>query len=210
MGSSGNSKQGRVYYRCSGTLDQGQGKQCDSKMIRAAVIEKAVWKDIRRLLLEPEKLKKYIEKQLNKNKESSGPVDNELAEIEQKISDKQTARNSIISMISRGVISENEAESILGNLAQEMDSLVARREFLFNKKNNAQLLELEAISTQAIMKDFRDNLDEIDDVGKSWAIQILVRRIDVSTIIDELGKKSSKAVMQYEIDRCVELNISRE
>lgn len=207
-GSSGGSKSGRVYYRCSGTLDQGQGKKCDAKMVRAVAIEKAVWEDINNLLLNPEQFNGYVEKALNRNKEISGPVDNELAEIEQRISEKQTARATIISMIRRGVISDNEAESSLKDLAQETDSLVSRREFLFSKKDNVILLESEAISAQTMIKVFKDNLHTLDDNGKAKLIQILVRRIDITTLIDDLGKKSVRANMQYKINRSVELEIS--
>ena len=177
-------------------------------MVRAVAIENAVWEDIRNLLLNPEQFNEHVEKALGKNKEKSKPVDEELSEIEIKISEKQSARGRIISMISKGIIGDKEAEATLKDLALEADSLIVRREFLFSKKDESVLLESEAITAQAMIQVFRDNFHTLDDAGKSRLVQILVRRINASTVIDEEGNRSIKAVMQYKINRSVELSLS--
>jgi len=53
VGSSGHSKKERVYYRCQGTANQGAGKQCRAKLVRAVDIEEAVWGDLVAFIQDP-------------------------------------------------------------------------------------------------------------------------------------------------------------
>lgn len=210
IGSSGNSKKGRVYYRCTGTLDNGQGKICDLKMIRAVDIENAIWEDIKELIQQPEKFDQYIKKALEENKDNIEPLDQELAEIERNIEGKQGARGTVLSMLTRKIISEAEAEKSLKDLANEIDSLVSRREFLFEKKGLAQNIETETLNTQAILRILSENIDNLKEEDKARIIQGLVRRIEITNTLLDDNKRGCKAVMTYRFARCVELDIPRD
>lgn len=210
VGNSGESKSGRVYYRCTGTVDQGQGKRCDTKQLRATDIEKAVWEDIQEIVQHPESFRKYIEQAIRENKQADEPVSNELAEVENSIQAKQNARGKILSMVTRGIISDSEAEIELKNLAAEIKSLIDRKEFLFEKHNRIQSFEADVLTAQTVLDVLSQHMDTLTDEDKARIIKGMVRRIDVFTIIDENGKRGCKAIVEYRLGSGMELVISRD
>ena len=209
VGSSGDSKSGRVYYRCTGTVEYGQGKKCDTKQLRAADVENAVWEDIYELLSHPEELIEEMEKELGKNKESSEPLQIELAEVENFIIDKQAARGKVIGLMTRGKLTEQEAEEALEELANELGSLNSRKEFLFDKINNAQNFEGNVLNVRLVIDAVRDHLDELTEEEKSALVRAMVRRVEVKTVLNEAGKWDSIVTAQYYFFHGMELSISR-
>lgn len=199
VGNSGHSKNGRVYYRCTGTVDQGQGKRCTAKLIRAVDIENSVWEDIVEVFEHPEKFEKYINKHLEENKENEPQINEELAEVERTIQLKQKARGKILAMISKDIISESEAESELRNLAAEISALNERREFLFEKQNFAKEQETEILNAKIVIDTVKPYLNTLSDEDKARIIRGFVRRIEVFTITKENGKKGNMATAQYTI-----------
>ncbi|GEA17473.1 recombinase family protein [Moorella sp. E306M] len=196
VGSSGMSKEGRVYYRCTGAINTGAGRLCNAKMIRARDIEQAVWQDIEEFAKDPGKVREIMEAKIKENKQELDPVKDELAGLEKAILEKQAARGKVLSFCARGVISDQEAEEELKNLGREIETLVARRDFLFSKQQSAQQFETEALTAQVLMEDLAKRLQDVTDEQRGEIIQALVKRIDVYTI-EEDGKRRSKVVIQY-------------
>lgn len=208
VGSSGDSKSGRVYYRCTGTFDMGQGKTCNSKMVRATAIEAAAWQDVKEILMHPEQFTEIVEKVLAKNKQDAEPIQNELAEIEEAILSKQTARKNILSLLTRSKITESEADAELETLASEISSLTARKEFLFSRQESSKQMEIDIINTKMVFDLIKESLDEINEEDKAGLIRRMIRRIDVFTKLNEQGKRVSVSRYHYRFDRGVELNNS--
>jgi site-specific DNA recombinase len=198
VGSSGDSKSGRVYYRCSGTIDQGQGKRCDSKLIRATDVENAIWEDIKELFNHPEQFEQYIDMALEENKKSES-LDGELAEVENNIQSKHDARSRILSLVSRNIISDHEAESELKNLADDISALEERREFLFGKQNENKLTETEILNTKIIFDILQKHQDTLTDEEKAQIINGIVKRIEVFTVTDENGKRGNRVEVAYRV-----------
>lgn len=195
VGSSGQSKEGRVYYRCT-NHNTGDGKKCNAKMVRATEIENAVWNDIVMFIKHPGKLKTIMEKQIKKNAEDITPVKNELAEVEQALLDKQAARGRVVSLNVRGIISDAEAERELKNLASEIEALTARKDSLFKKTIIGQESEVKTLTAGMLLERFGSKIDSLADEEKAELIKGLVKRIDVYTdIID--GKKESRVNIKY-------------
>lgn len=210
VGSSGDSKSGRVYYRCTGTVDTGQGKKCDAKQIRATALEDAVWQDIHELLSHPEGFADLMQKSLEENKENIGPIQTELNEVENAILEKQAARGRILRLVAQDKITEQEAESILGDLSSELSALNSRKEFLFGKLNSVQENEQGFIEARMVFDIVRDHLDELHEEEKSALIKVFVRRINVETVTLENGKRDSIAHPEYNFLRGMELSNSGE
>ena len=210
VGSSGDSKSGRVYYRCTGTIDNGQGKICDTKQLRAYDVEKAVWDDVYELLSNPEELIKEMEEELGKNKESSEPVQSELDEVENLISEKQAARGMIARLMTKGKLTEQEAELALEDLANELGSLNARKEFLFEKIANAQSFEGNVINVRMVIDAVRDHLEELTEEEKSALVRAMVRRVEVKSVMTESGKWDSLVTSQYYFFRSMGLSNSKD
>lgn len=196
VGSSGMSKEGRVYYRCTGVINTGAGRQCNAKLIRAKDIEDAVWQDILEFAKEPGKIKEIMEAKIVQNKQEMDPVREELAVLEKSILEKQAARGKVLSLCARGIITDQEAEAELQNLAREIEVLAARRDFLFGKQQAAQQFETEILNVQVLMEELAERLETITEEEKAEVIQALVKRIDVYTV-EENGKRGSKVVIQY-------------
>ena len=208
VGSSGDSKSGRVYYRCTGTKDVGQGKKCDTKQLRAKDVENAVWDDIYDLLSHPESLIQEMENELNGNKKSSEPLQSELNEIENSIIEKQSARGKIIGLMARGKVTEQEAEVVLEELANEMNSLNSRKEFLFEKINNTQNLEGNVINARMVIDAVRDHLNELTEEEKSLLVRTMLQRVEVKSIINTDGKCELLVSFRYHFFHGMELRNS--
>ena len=193
VGSTGGRKKDKVYYRCTGTTNKGVGKQCDMKMIRAADIEEAIWSDIQGFIANPGVVAEVIEKSLGKEKTVLQPVTRELEEIEKSLLDKQAARQRILSLITKNIISDIEAENQLLTLAGEVNVLSVRREQLHSRLHRGQELSNQAVNVAMILEQIGEMGSEED---RREIIRALVKRITVNTVIED-GKRESEARIEY-------------
>ena len=196
VGSSGNSKQNRVYYRCTGAINKGSGKLCDAKIIRAKDIEDAVWSDIQSFLAEPETIANAIEKALSKGKTELEPVEGELDEIEKSLLEKQAARQKILSFISKNLISDKEAENQLLALAGEINILSSRKEKLLNRVYKRQELSNQAINASRIIDIFKESVQNPTEEDKKQLIRGFVHKVTVYTDIVD-NEKQSRILIDY-------------
>ncbi|GBF34319.1 phage DNA invertase [Desulfocucumis palustris] len=190
IGSSGNSKEGRVYYRCSGVANNGQGKRCDAKLIRAADIENAVWSDIQHFLNNPDEVARAIERTIKQDSEQLEPVQNELNGIENGLLEKQVARQKILSLVSKNIITDAEAEGELLALAGQIETLNHRKEQLMARMEQSQELSNRAINISLILKTLKDAAHSGIAEDKAELIRALVKRVTVYTEYDNNRKES--------------------
>jgi len=193
VGSTGGRKKDKVYYRCTGTTNKGVGKQCDMKMIRAVDLEDAIWSDIQGFIANPGVVAEVIEKSLSKEKTVLQPVTQELEEIEKSLLDKQAARQRILSLITKNIISDAEAENQLLTLAGEVNALSVRREQLHGRLHQGQELSNQAVNVVMILEQIGGMSSEED---QREIIRALVKRITVDTVIED-GKRESEAKIEY-------------
>jgi site-specific DNA recombinase len=211
VGTTGNSKAGRVYYRCSNAYDAGAGKACNAKLIRAKDIEDAVWLDIVAFAKNPGRIIEIMQERIKQNSKDLTPVKNEINEVEKAILDKQTARGKVLSLCARGIITDQEAETELQSLAREMEALTSRRGHLFSRMDAAQKVETETLTAQAMLDTLAERIDNLSDEEKAEVIRGITRRVNVYTLVNEEGKRYTKAEIHYlfEKNSCMELSISR-
>jgi len=206
IGNSGGTN--RSYYRCTGTTDQGQGKRCTAKQIKATLIEDAVWSDILEIVKKPEQIKKYVDRSVAKGKESVVPVVNELSEVEEALIKKQKAKEKILSLINRGIISDEDAEKELKSISIEIRSLNSRKEQLFEQQEKSKSVEAEVINSQVLFDFILKQSEILDQKVKARVIRGLVKKVEVLTIEHENGKRGNRAVISYRLGRSLELGIS--
>jgi len=211
VGSSGHSKAGRVYYRCTNAHNAGAGKSCNAKMIRAKDIEDAVWQDVVAFAKNPGKIIEVMQERVKQNSEDLTPVKNEINEVEKAILGKQEARGKVLSLCARAIITDREAEAELQNLAQEIEALTSRRDYLFSRMDAAQKVETETLTAHAILDTLAARIDNLTESEKAEVIRGITKRVNVYTIVNEVGDKFSKAEIFYlfEENRCMDLSISR-
>ena len=198
----------KAYYKCSGTTDQGQGKICNAKQIKASLIEEAVWTDILEIVKNPAQFRKYVERSIAKTKKSLAPVIDELSDVEESILQKKKAVQKILSLIDREVVSDEDAEKELKSLSVEIRSLNSRKEHLFQQQERSKSVETETINSQVAFDYIINQSEILDPKIKARIIRGLVREIKVFTVEDEDGKRKSRAVATYRLGRSLELSLS--
>lgn len=205
IGSSGNSKEGRVYYRCSGVTNNGQGKRCNAKLIRAADIENAVWSDIQHFLNNPDEVARAIERTIKQDSEQLEPVQNELNGIENGLLEKQVARQKILSLVSKNIITDAEAEGELLALARQIETLNHRKEQLMARMEQSQELSNRAINISLILKTLKDAAHSGIAEDKAELLA-LFSELEFKTLIRSImnrqgeGKKGKKGVAKNDFE----------
>ncbi|RJX17695.1 MAG: recombinase family protein [Ammonifex sp.] len=199
VGSSGHSKQGRTYYRCTGAMDTGAGKRCNAKMIRAKDIEEAVWQDIEYFVRNPDQVLELMQEQLEANRRNAEPAREELAQVETAVAEKHAARARVLSLCAKGVVTEAEAETELSSIAKEIESLAERREFLFAQQEAAATIEAGALNAKALMEGLATRLPTLGEEERLELAKGLVSRVEVFTE-EKDAKRHSRAVIYYRFE----------
>lgn len=174
-------------------------------------IEDAVWLDIVAFAKNPGRIIEIMQERIKQNSKDLTPVKNEINEVEKAILDKQTARGKVLSLCARGIITDQEAETELQSLAREMEALTSRRGHLFSRMDAAQKVETETLTAQAMLDTLAERIDNLSDKEKAEVIRGITRRVNVYTLVNEEGKRYTKAEIHYlfEKNSCMELSISR-
>lgn len=195
----GNSREGRLYYRCTAVQNHGDGKKCQGKQIRAVDIEGSIWADVKEFILKPEKFAFLLKKKLNESKQEVEPTISELAQLEKELANIGDARARIISMCVRKLISDKEAESELNKLVDEASIMKERKNYLLMQQMHAQILEQQVMSIQMAIGSLQNRVasEEVTDQEKINAIRSFVNKVIIETHIDKKGKRYSKAIVEY-------------
>lgn len=194
VGNTGDSKAGRVYYRCSRRNDLGNGIRCESKQIKAEPLEEAVWRDIVSFVKNPGEVVKLLQHKINHATANEQPVQQELEQIEAALADQKAARGRVISMVSKGIISEGDAVAELLTIKRDMEVLGQRRDDLFSALNQAQDQKNTATNIAVILEKYSDVIDSIKPIPE--VVKLLVERIAIYTEEND-GKRYSRAVVRY-------------
>jgi len=107
-----------TYYRCSSTQASRFGSEriCDNHMVRAAVLEKAVWEEVCQILVDPQRLEEEYQRRLDTpeaERENLELVESQLARIRRSIA-------RLIDAYTDGLIEKAEFEPRLGRLRQRI------------------------------------------------------------------------------------------
>lgn len=197
VGSSAQGQKGRSYYRCTGVLSNGSGRKCGAKMIRADELENAVWEDIRNFVKNPGSIMGLLEAGLSANKGGHEPGRDEMQLLESMITDKQDLREKIFSLYARGVVTDQEAEKELKVLADDIETLTARKEFLFSRRDMARETMPEVIDAQVLLENLSCWMDSMTGGERAELIRGLVKRIEVAAVKDGEGVCKSQVVVRY-------------
>ncbi|KUK53513.1 MAG: Putative DNA recombinase [Desulfotomaculum sp. 46_296] len=197
VGSSAQSQKGRVYYRCTGVLNNGSGKKCGAKMVRADELENAVWEDIRRFIQNPGRILDLLEAGLSANKNAPQPARSEMQLLESLIIDKQSLREKIVSLYARGIVTAQEAEKELKALADDIETITARKEFLFSRRDMVQETEPGVIDARVLLENLGGRMNSMTCRERAEFVRGLVKKIEVATVNDGEGVFKSRVVVRY-------------
>src|SRR5581483_10449307 len=98
-----------AYYRCTGSDAYRFGGQrlCWTKQIRTDMLDAAVWEDVRRLLSEPERVRKEYERRLQGPE--TGP-DQEVQHLSKMMSNVKKMISRLIDAYGDGLLDKSEFE----------------------------------------------------------------------------------------------------
>ncbi|MCL6611743.1 MAG: recombinase family protein [Peptococcaceae bacterium] len=185
---------GRFYYRCAGTVNRGRGRSCGNKQVRAAYIEQAVWSDIRDFICSPGRVVEKIRVLLERDHGDMEPVERELDLVDRALEEKKSARARILSMVSRLLITDREAENELNRLAAEVSSLSRRRDTLLSRRIEIQAARNHAADSALLLEKLSRRIDQLPPSME--VVRLLVERVVVKTEARE-GKRVSRAEVHY-------------
>ncbi|KUK63705.1 MAG: Putative ATPase with chaperone activity [Desulfotomaculum sp. 46_80] len=197
VGSSAQSQKGRVYYRCTGVSNDGSGRKCGAKMVRADELENAVWEDIRNFVKNPGSIRGLLEAGLSANKDGPEPVRSEIQLLENLIANKRGLREKIVSLYARGVVTAQEAEKELKALADDIETLAARKAFLSSRQDMAGKTEPGVADVQALLENLGGRMDSMTGWERAEFVRGLVERIEVAAVKDGEKVFKSRIVVRY-------------
>ncbi len=184
---------GRIYYRCN-KRNNHRAERCNNKQVKAEPLEKAIWQEIVYFIKNPQTVKELIRERIGLTEVNVEPAREELREIEKAIYQKKAARARVISMVSRGLITEKEAEPELMLTAKDIDVLERRRNELFTVLEISQAEKSASTDIAITLDKYQSLVDNLQPVGE--IIKLLVERIDVYTE-ERDGKQLSRVVVNY-------------
>jgi site-specific DNA recombinase len=165
------------YYRCTGNdLHRDEGiKICANRPVRTDRVEAAVWREVRVLLEEPERLQQEYERRLRDGAERG----DEVTEHESQLRKLRRSMGRLIDSYADGLIEQEDFTPRITRLKERIATV--ERELDAARVLAVQQEDLRLVIGR--LDDFaqtvRDNLDQVDWTTKQLIIRTLVKRVEV-------------------------------
>ncbi|MCL0092076.1 recombinase family protein [Dehalococcoidia bacterium] len=191
------------YYRCNGkTAYRGpyQGK-CPSKAVNADALEEAVWKEIEKILLDPEGVITKLNESYLDQEMQQASLEVERAMLEKAFVDKQGEKESILDLYRRKLISLNDLENQLVKIANEEAYLMTRLDSLEAKAKEQGKLDDKLHKTEELLVRLQEVLrNPILWEVKRQVVELLVWEVRIDTVI-EGNKKRAEVTITFAFDK---------
>jgi site-specific DNA recombinase len=175
----GQRRGGRLYYRCVGNVAHRMSKKrvCFSQSLRGENLEKAIWRDVSKLLAEPGRVAEEYDRRLkigHETKESAGQ-----RKLQMQVSRVQRQISKLIDAYSDGLIEKNEFEPRIREARAHLEKLQA--ETRTQEQLQAQLLEIRHVIGQleVFAQQVRGKLEAADWTTQRQLISTLVKRVEI-------------------------------
>jgi len=164
-----------AYYRCTGTDAHRFGGQrvCDNKLVRMAILDEAVWTEVRGLLQEPQRLQLEFQRRLQRPKKDPTPT------LEAQMGKLQQGIARLIDSYAEGLLEKSEFEPRIKGMKQRLSKLQEQARRIADET----LRQTELQSIIGRLEDFaatlKDGLDQADWDTKRELIRLLVKRVEI-------------------------------
>ncbi|MDP2938528.1 MAG: recombinase family protein [Candidatus Omnitrophota bacterium] len=117
----GNHNAGYVYYRCSSRKGNNifSARECNSKLVRSAVLDEAVWSAVYGAVIHPKTLLGFLEF-ISEKTGNTDAVGKEISELEKRAEKEEFKKNKLIELYQGEIISKEEC----ANKMDEANKLV--------------------------------------------------------------------------------------
>jgi site-specific DNA recombinase len=168
----------RAYYRCTGSDGPRLGGQrlCWNKMVRTDVLDAAVWEDVRRLLSEPDWVRKEYERRLQG--ELAGPH-HEMEHLSKLIRNVKRMISRLIDAYGDGLLEKSEFEPRISAAKERLAKLEAERRQRTGEASQEAELRLVIGQLEEFAKRVSQGLEEPDWKTRREVVRALVKQVEI-------------------------------
>ncbi|RLT59567.1 recombinase family protein [Wolbachia endosymbiont of Drosophila ananassae] len=179
------------YYRCSSIVRiTDDEEKCNNKLVRADMLEIAVWEKVKDVLKNPEMIKKEYQRRVleNKNDESSEKKfarrKNQIKEgIEKLMEDYYSQENAG----EKGYISEEEFKQTMKKMKERLQGIEEEKKKVVDQKAVEKGISLIINSIKNFYSSVKSNLEQLDWQTKRGIIKALIGQINIGRDQVEVG-----------------------
>jgi site-specific DNA recombinase len=171
-------QRGRGYYRCLG----GEGRRfvggrrvCQAPSLRIEELDGAVWQDVERLLLDPQKLHEEYQRRLEEPPTEAA----QTRSVQAAIAKVRSALNRLIDSYANGLLNKEEFEPRLRRAREQLARLQAEAQIQADREAEQGELKLLVSRLQDFADQVKAGLQEIGWEQRREVIRTLIKRIEV-------------------------------
>src|SRR5512135_1738665 len=167
-----------AYYRCTGSDAYRFGGQrlCWNKQVRTDMLDAAVWEDVRRLLSEPERVRKEYERRLRGAE--AGP-DQEVEHLGKLMRNVKRMISRLIDAYGDGLLDKSEFEPRITAARARLTKLEAEHRQRIGEAAQEAELRLVIGQLEEFAKRVSQGLQEPDWATRREVVRALVRRVEI-------------------------------
>ena len=201
----GSSSKGTTWYRCGGQLvERGplEGR-CPSRSIRGDILEPVVWQDIERFLRTPGDLLSELDGHAEHETEVAR-IEGEADALRRRLESIAGERREMLRQRFRGRLSDDDLDAELSRIDVDRDAVERLLEALVPPPAEEHGPDLD------LLDQLRSNLDQgLTAEQRQEIVTLLIRRITITTLINDDGTKDAKAKIEYDFPAVVETRTGR-
>ena len=166
-----------AYYRCTGSDAYRFGGQrlCWNKQVRTDVLDAAVWKDVRSLLSEPERIRTEHERRLKAEPNSSRETD----QVTKLINQVKRSISRLIDAYQEGFLQKAEFEPRISAARERLSRLEEERARKEEKESHESELRLVIGQLEEFSRQVSEGLREPDFATRRKIIRALVKQVEL-------------------------------
>src|SRR6516165_375490 len=167
-----------AYYRCTGSDAYRFGGQrlCWNKQIRTDMLDAAVWEDVRRLLSEPERIRKEYERRLEGSE--TGPHQ-EVQHLDKLVSNVKKMISRLIDAYGDGLLHKSEFEPRISAARERLAKLEAEYRQRIGEAAQEAELRLVIGQLEEFARRVSQGLQEPDWDTRREVVRALVKEVEV-------------------------------
>jgi site-specific DNA recombinase len=178
-GSSRKSGVSHQYYRCSGTdrFRFGGERMCNARSIRTDLLDAAVWREVREVLEDPERLAEEYRRRLQGPKQRDM---DDMATIQSQLLRLQQGLGRLIDSLASGLITREEFEPRVGRMRARITDLQAEAEARADQDQLHGDLRLIVGHLEQFTSKVKEGIDCADNETRRDIIRALVKRVEIA------------------------------
>lgn len=166
------------YYRCTGSDGHRFGGQrlCPNKQVRTDLLDAAVWKDVRCLLSEPERIRDEYQRRCSKTSRDGARA---VAQVAKLINQVKKSISRLIDAYEQGLVDKSEFEPRIVAARQRLSSLEQERKREADQEVQESELRVVIGQLEEFARRVSEELREPDGLTRREIIRALVKQVEI-------------------------------